>query len=112
MIIPIDRGQISDGYHTFDELYRHRAHLFVALMKSHPDISWWSNHHADGSMFPGAIIAGLDLPNGVVTYHLEQHYGAICERAGIKQVNEAPEWDGHTSEDVIVRLHDWIERKA
>lgn len=25
------RGQLSDGYHSFDELYEHRLVLFIAL---------------------------------------------------------------------------------
>lgn len=24
-------GEVSDGYHTFDELYEHRVALFIAL---------------------------------------------------------------------------------
>ena len=28
-------GDMSDGYHTFDELYEHRYWLFLALLKQH-----------------------------------------------------------------------------
>lgn len=39
-------GEISDGYHTFDELYEHRtaifAAIFAALCKAHPENSWKS----------------------------------------------------------------------
>jgi hypothetical protein len=48
-----ETDEISDGYHTFGELYDHRAALFIALMLSHPDISWFSDKHDDGSVFDG-----------------------------------------------------------
>ena len=37
-----DMGEVSDGYHTFNELYAHRVRLFSTLMRAHPDKSWWS----------------------------------------------------------------------
>jgi hypothetical protein len=35
LILPCPVGQVSDKYHTFDELYHHRQTLFVQLMNSH-----------------------------------------------------------------------------
>jgi hypothetical protein len=99
-------GKISDGYHTFDELYKHRILLFIALMKSHTDVSWWSDTHADGSQWDGWIIAGMHLPTGDITYHLNADYAALLD--GVQRLEKAPEWDGHTSNDVLQRLHDWI----
>lgn len=68
--IPCPTGQVSDGYHTFDELYQHRCMLFCALMFSNPAISWVSSIHHDGTMMADWFIAGMDLPTGRVTYHL------------------------------------------
>lgn len=98
-------NDISDGYHTFDELYEHRIALFVALMKSHRDISWCSKLHADGSEFDGWFIAGMDLPTGTVTYHLPNEW--FSELDDIAILDHAPEWDGHTSADVVKRLSTW-----
>ena len=36
--------EISDGHHTFDELYRHRIVLFCALCNLLPEISWKSKN--------------------------------------------------------------------
>lgn len=33
----IEGGDISDGYHTFDELYEHRCLLFIRLCLLQPD---------------------------------------------------------------------------
>ena len=38
----ISTKDISDGYHTFQELYEHRIILFSALCNVYPDISWKS----------------------------------------------------------------------
>ncbi len=97
-------GYTSDGYHTFNELYAHRNELFVALMQENgcKDKAWFSKKHADGTMFEGMFIAGLNLPAGVITYHLENKY--LRNFRFIKELDKAPEWDGHTSEDVIYRL--------
>lgn len=38
---------ISDGYHTFGELYKNRIILFCTLCNLLPDISWKSKKHYD-----------------------------------------------------------------
>lgn len=98
-----DIGLVSDGYHTFNELYDHRAALMIALMSVTPN-SWWATEHFDGSMFSDSVICGINLPNGMVTYHIAKKYSEDLAAAGIKKLDKAPEWDGHTSEDVFKRL--------
>lgn len=70
----IDTGLISDGYHTFNELYEHRHALMLALMKAVPQHSWFSRRHHDGELCFGDgewFIVGAELPDsGTVTYHL------------------------------------------
>lgn len=99
----ISTGQISDGYHTFDELYAHRVRLFSALMRAHPDKSWWSFKHHDGSVWDGWIIAGIDTPAGPATYHLPVSEIEFFNE-GVRQLRRGKEWDGHTSDDVLERL--------
>lgn len=99
-------GDVSDGYHTFDELYEHRIALFIALMKSHPAISWWSKKHVDGTMWDGWIIAGMHLPTGDITYHLSDEYIPHLKDK-VTELDTAPEWDGHTPADVVKRVEDW-----
>lgn len=101
-------GQASDGYHTFDELYDHRCTLFVALMRAYPALSWRSRLHADGTGWDGWWIGGMDLSSGTVTYHLpDSAWGLLDGANGIRTLDMAPEWDGHTSEDVLLRLKGW-----
>lgn len=105
--IECDVGSISDGYHTFDELYAHRCTLFAALMKFNNELSWKSELHFDGSQFEGWFIAGMNLPDGMVTYHLPMN--PFWDKLNfIQTLDNAPEWDGHTSEDVIKRIVSWL----
>ena len=99
----ISTGQISDGYHTFDELYAHRVRLFSTLMRAHPDKSWWSFKHHDGSVWDGWIIAGIDTPAGPATYHLPVSEIEFFNK-GVRQLRRGKEWDGHTADDVLERL--------
>lgn len=101
-----DMGEVSDGYPTFNELYDHRCHLFAALMNSNRGISWKSRLHADGSAFPGWIIAGMHLPTGDITYHLPETMWDTLDAIGER--TRAPDWDGHTSADVVKRLRSWL----
>ena len=112
LLIPCNPGQVSDGYHTFDELYDHRCTLFVALMAAHPQLSWMSTKHDDGSMFDGWFICGMDLPTGTVTYHLPAQMIGLAQDTGAKVLPSAPKWDGHTPADVVARIREFVRSKS
>jgi hypothetical protein len=61
-------NEISDMIRTDNYL------LFCALMKSHQEISWWSQHNNDGTWYGGSIIAGIDFPSGDIVYILPEEY--------------------------------------
>ena len=96
-------GDISDGYHTFDELYEHRYFLMLALMKGDPG-AWYSNKQADGTMFPGQFIVGINMAGGAISYHLPERLWLYAQHTGARKLDSAPEWDGHNSFDVLLRL--------
>lgn len=105
LTIPCEVGEISDGYHTFNELYEHRCVLFLALMKCNVERSWVSKKHHDESCFEGWFIAGMNLPTGPITYHLPMKYwDTILDKVCCEILNCAPPWDGHTSNQVIERI--------
>ncbi len=97
---------VSDGYHTFGELYEHRHALFGALLVLNKGTAWWSEYHDDGSRFDGYLIAGFEPEEGSpVTYHMpEQEWAPRFKNMGITHLKKAPPWDGHTSKDAIHRL--------
>ncbi len=106
LILPCDVSKVSDGYHTFEELYNHRCTLMVALMLSNREKSWWSEYHDDGSRFEGWLIVGMDLPHGPITYHIPEKWKPDLAR--ITHCVRAPKWDGHKSVDVVERLEGFI----
>ncbi len=108
--IPCESGKVSDGYHTFDELYEHRCLLFLNLMAAHPECSWYSKQHDDGSEMEGWFVAGIeDTITGPVTYHLPDRMMDLAAKVGACHMNKAPKWDGHTSPDVLVRLKNRLD---
>ena len=96
--------QTSDGYHTFEELYSHRCLLFLAFLGQHG--GWKSRKHGDGTdSYEGWFIAGTELNGKQITYHIPNKYWSI---ALVSELDKAPEFDGHTSNDVLHRLMEWL----
>ena len=97
-------GNFSDGYHTFNELYHHRAVLFGVICTYMNDKSWKSKLHDDGSMYDGMFIVGIETPEGQATYHydIDPYWDTIF--ADVREVPNAPKWDGHTPTDAIIRI--------
>ncbi len=100
-------NDISDGFHTFDELYDHRITLFIALCRVVWSFTavpvWRSRLHSDGSSFDGWFVLGMNRESGKqITYHLPESRWDECDFA--KELDRAPEWDGHAPADVLERL--------
>lgn len=94
----IDISLISDGYHTFDELYFHRMILFSVICKQNKDKAWKSKLHADGTMFPGYFIVGIYTPDGQYSYHYKLECWKYFD--DIREMLTAPLWDGHVPSDI------------
>lgn len=109
--------ECSDGYHTFKELYDHRITLFIALCRSMSDFSyyqcdvpdrlklpvWRSKINGDGSAWELYFIMGVGKENGQqITYHIPIERWE--ETSFAETLDQAPEFDGHTSADVLERL--------
>lgn len=95
-------GETSDGYHTFNELYHHRAVLFSVICNDKPDVSWKSKMHHDGSMYDGMFIVGVQTPEGQATYHYDTN--PYWDMFRVTELDLAPEWDGHTPAQAIERI--------
>jgi len=98
----VDKGEMTDGYHTFNELYHHRAILFAVICNQNSEKAWKSKMHADGTMFDGMFIVGIETKEGQATYHYAiEPYWDLYK---VKEIDMAPEWDGHSSDDVLERI--------
>ena len=117
-VSPVITGETSDGYHTFNELYHHRAVLFSVIVKAFPDHSWKARKHHDGSMYDGMFIVGIETPDGQASYHYD--INPYWDMFQCKELEYAPEWDGHTPAQAIARIGKlepvrhgrWISKKT
>ena len=93
----IKDGDISDGYHTFDELYDHRIMLFLSLINETRHNCYIQKDH-----FVGWDAIYINLPTGQISYHVPIKYRFLyintCEEV------DGGFYDGHTSEMVIERM--------
>ena len=100
----ISTKEISDGHHTFGELYRHRILLFCTICNLFPDISWKSRKHYDEEndpMFLDSFIAGINTPDGIATYHVKLQYWNLFD---IPELERAPKYDAYSSEESLERI--------
>lgn len=93
-------GTLSDGYHTYNDLYYQRCVLFATICNLNKDISWKSKKHSDGKKCFDSdnwFIVGIDTPEGSYTYHYEMKY---WDMFNVKELEVGKIWDGHTEKDV------------
>jgi hypothetical protein len=118
MIGELDSGEgnkVSDGHHTFGELYAHRRALTAVLAASAGSMgdAWRSKaHHPDDDpMFEGGyFIVGINLPTGTITYHYKLKYWD--DFAAVPELEHAPKWDGATPADTVTRLLELARQAA
>ena len=110
VVLKIPEGvDVSDGYHTFAELYDHRITLFIALCRELDRVRptgevWRSKLHSDGTGFDGWFIMGIGTePGSQISYHLPLSRWAETDWLGT-ELGRAPQFDGHTPADVLARL--------
>lgn len=97
---------ISDTYHTFGELYHHRAILFATIVNNPilKDLAWKSKQHDDpeNPMYDGMFIVGINTPDGQATYHYD--VDPYWDMFQVQELERAPKYDGHTPADAIERI--------
>lgn len=93
--------QISDGSHTFKELYETRNALTLVVLKllrKQGFTPWYSLQQFDGNMPAGYFLCGFEMGGKMISFHVQVGYLPlfipIC-----KELHTAPEWDGSTSQD-------------
>ncbi len=108
---PQDKGEISDGYHTFNELYYYRMLYNAAFFNILPK-EWVhkSKRHNDGEeCFGGGwFIVMANLPTGQISNHYELKDWDLFQ---IPEKEVADKWDGHTPQEAADRLHKYLLEK-
>jgi hypothetical protein len=102
----LPEGEISDGYHSFDDLYNYRLLYNAAFFNSlngkynvHK-----SYRHSDGQLCFGGgwFIVMAELPTGQISNHYKISDWNLFN---IPVKERADKWDGHTSVEAANRLH-------
>lgn len=101
-----DPSAISDGYHTFAELYEYRmlynAHAAEGWAQQGKVVKSWRHSDGEECFGGGWFVVVVDLyPHGQVSNH---YPAADWDLFHVPEVDRAPEWDGHTPADAAARL--------
>lgn len=109
--LPQDVSDVSDGYHTFNELYEFRklynAAFFNELAKNGYNVVKSKRHNDGEECFGGGwFIVMAELPTGQISNHYELKDWDLfrCD-----EVETSPKWDGHTPKDVIDRITKYLK---
>ena len=109
-----DKGKISDGYHTFNELYEYRllynAAFFNELAKQGLYDVHKSKRHSNGEIpfgDPNWFIVVAELPTGQISNHYEMKDWFLFQ---VPEKELSNEWDGHSPADVAERLKQHLEK--
>jgi hypothetical protein len=112
---PKDMGEVSDGYHTFNELYEYRLLYNAALFNEFAKQGLYDVHkskkHSDGEYPFGDsnwFIVMAELPTGQISNHYEIK---DWDKFQIPEKELANKWDEHSPRDVAERLTSFTNPK-
>jgi hypothetical protein len=99
-------GNASDGFHTHNDLYRHRmvlhAHAVQHWVSQGCEVVKSKRHHTGEPCMDGEwFIVVAHLKKGQISYHYHRKYWDLFD---VPAVELPPPWDGHTSDDVYERV--------
>ena len=106
-----DMGEVSDGYHTFNELYYYRMLYNAAFFNLLPKewVHKSKKHHTGEECFGGGwFIVMANLPTGQISNHYELKDWDLF-KVPVKEF--ADEWDGHTPQEAADRLHKYLQQE-
>lgn len=106
--------EVSDGYHTFKELYGIRHVLSLGAFGWLKSMGWHveavTGEHSDGSkMYDGWFMLGATDGINQVTFHLPLLYLNAAEAFAVKVEKPSFVYDGHTTADVMITLASMID---
>ena len=104
----VDMGEVSDGYHTFNELYYYRMLYNAAFFNLLPKewVHKSKRHHTGEECFGGGwFIVMANLPTGQVSNHYELKDWDLFK---VPEKEFADEWHGHTPQEAAERIREYL----
>lgn len=99
-------GDISDGYHTFDELYEHRCLLYLTWLVEERRYGGRRQVLFQPDHFEGWDLVATSIGMRQISYHVPAKYRDILEKHFERRDTLSVLWDGHTSADVVARMEE------
>ena len=97
-------GTITDGYHSFDDLYEHRNLLFLNLIVHMDYREEATAYYTEDPNMPGWILVVLETEKlGQISYHMQDGYDQFLKHIPKIPWNEL-NWDSRSSLEVSLRL--------
>lgn len=110
-----DIGEMTDGYHSFNELYEYRLLYNAALFNEFARQGLYKVHksklHSDGEIpfgNPNWFIVMAELPTGQISNHYEMKYWNLFK---IPEQERSNPYDGHSPVDVAERMMNYLKLK-
>ena len=107
----IDMGEVSDGYHTFNELYYYRMLYNAAFFNLLPKgwVHKSKRHHTGEECFGGGwFVVMANLPTGQISNHYELKDWDLFK---VPEKEFADEWDGHTPQEAAERIKEYLQQE-
>lgn len=102
-----DFDHVSNGHHTFEDLYNQRLILTAVIVNTYPYISWktkrdeygepWFDDTEDMTNPDNHFLVSITTPKGEYGYHYHNRYWNMFN---CKELARSNHWDGYTSDDV------------
>jgi hypothetical protein len=105
-------GTVTDGFHSFPELYESRLVLHAYAVEAWQARGWpvvksWRHEDGERCFGGGWLIVHVVTPEGPASFH---YPAAAWELFDVPAVETAPPFDGHTTADVHARLRGSLGR--
>ena len=106
-------GELRDGYHSFNELYRFRMLYNAALFNEWArqgkyDVHRSTSHYEGDECFGGGwFIVVAQLPTGQISNHYELIYWDLFNEVPAVDKAKHP-WDRHNPKDVEARMFNYL----
>lgn len=104
------KSQVSDGHHTFEELYYYRM-----LYNAQAALAWlaagikveksWNHHDGEPCFGGGMFVVQAELPTGQVSNHYKAEYWDLFD---VPEVWLPAVYDGHTPAIAAERMRDYL----
>lgn len=93
--------EVSDCYHTFDELYAHRIMLFLWLARLLG--GWKSKIDFYGNSIDGWFYLGVPLNDKYIAYHIPDRYWDRIDVEVLSKGNQCV-----FSKDTLIEINDYL----